>query len=108
MKTYKKILLILFLLYTVNGISYGKNFNVSDITYLPTDRSATDIPIPDTNGDICALIKLPFPKVDESVISGDQIYKKEYHGNEWYIYMPPNTYKFYIKYPGYEDLWIFL
>ena len=104
MKTYLSVLLILYLFYVGNCVCYGKNFTVSDIAYLPTDRSATDSPVLDGNQEMCALIKLPFPKVDETVISGDQIFKKEYHGNEWYIYMPPETFKFFIKYPGYEDL----
>ena len=105
MKTYQSALLRLFLLCVVgNGISYGKEFTVSDIIYLPTDRSATESPVMDGNQEMCALIKLPFPNVDESVISGDQIFKKEYHGNEWYIYMPPQAYMFFIKFPGFEDL----
>ncbi len=104
MKTYHNVLLIILLLCVGNDFCKGKNFTVSDITYLPTDRSATDSPVLDSNQEMCALIKLPFPRVDETVISGDQIYKKEYHGNEWYIYMPPETFKFFIKYPGYEDL----
>lgn len=99
-----KILQLILLLIISRGICYGKNFIVTEIVYLPTDRSATESPVKDNNEETCALIKLPFPNVDEKVISGDQIFKKEYHGNEWYIYMPPNTYKFYIKYPGYDDL----
>lgn len=105
MKTYQKALLVLFLFCVAGyGIGHGKVFTVSEISYLPTDRSATETPVMDGNQEVCALIKLPFPNVDESVISGDQIFKKEYRGNEWYIYMPPQTYKFFIKYPGYEDL----
>ena len=104
MKTYLSVLLILFLFYVGNCVCYGKNFTISDIAYLPTDRSATDSPVLDGNQEMCALIKLPFPKVDETVISGDQIFKKEYHGNEWYIFMPQDAYIFYIKYPGYDDL----
>lgn len=88
------------------SVAIGKKFEVKNISLLPSDRSATDTEtmVKDGNGDICALIKLAFPKVDEAIISGDQIFKKEYHGNEWYIYMPPETFTFYIKYPGYDDL----
>lgn len=88
------------------GSCYGKSLRVKEIIYLPTDRAATDNKTMalDKNGEVCAIVKFPFPRVDESVISGDQIFKKEYHGNEWYIYMPPETFIFYIKYPGYDDL----
>lgn len=106
MKNNYKILLCFFLLIFGKSICYGKKFVVTNIEYLITDKSATDslTRVNDHNDKVCALIKLPFPKVDESVISGDQIIKKEFHGNEWYIYMPEETYKFFIKYPGYEDL----
>lgn len=87
-----------------NSICLSKKLVVSDITDLPADRTATELQVLDENEEMCALIKLSFPKVDDAVISGDQIFKKEYHGNEWYIFMPPKTYKFYIKYPGFEDL----
>lgn len=82
----------------------AKTLEVKDIIYEPTDRTATDQPVLDVNDEVCALVKLPFPPVDASIINGDQIYHKEYHGNEWYIYMPEHTYKFYIKYPGYDAL----
>lgn len=88
------------------SLSQAKRFTIEEITLLPVDRTATDpeTMMLDVNDSICAVIKLPFPKVDENVITGDHIFKKIYHGNEWYIYMPPQTYKFYIKYPGYDDL----
>ena len=107
MISFKRFTIILFLLLLEIGIVNGKNFVIQDITYLPYDRTATEPEtlVEDSNGDVCAIIKLSFPKVDDSVIAGDQVFKKEYHGSEWYIYMPPNTYQFYIKYGnGYEDL----
>ena len=104
MKNNYKIFLFLFLLLSGNSICYSKKFEVKNIIHDLKDRTATQSPVLDSNLEMCALIKLSFPHVDDKVISGDQITKKEYHGNEWYIYMPPGTFKFFIKYPGYEDL----
>ena len=106
MKIFAKTLFFIFVLLSGYLGCSGKTFSIKDISYLPADRAATDSVsmVRDSNGDICALVKLSFPRVEESVLSGDQIYRKEYHGNEWYVYMPPESFLFFIKYPGYEDL----
>lgn len=106
MKKFLKILIFVSFVLTGYFVGNAKTFTIKGISYLPADRAATDggSMVRDNNGDLCALVKLSFPRVEEDVLSGDQIFRKEYHGNEWYVYMPPESYLFFLKYPGYEDL----